>query len=335
VLLLLVLPAPAIASALELRVARRLRSASSRRAAAALFGRGPRAVGSLLASVLVATFALGPHVVADDLDVAVLLVSAIALFVASRVASARGSHGALRAAADVAVPGLVLGAAIAGIVIHGGALHLLEIVRAQGGSPWEFAALRQPVAGALAAAYVGGLLVLLRARDDASLLTDVRVDESELVRSPAVTSASRRVDTGRLLERFALVVACALAVAAFFGGWQLPGGIEARTSLLQIAAALLFVVKTWSLAGLLLGAASIASPWTAREARAFMFRRLVPALVLGGVLVAVSRRLTPSESLETAFGITVVTALALFALRTALRIRGAMIRPEPHASPFL
>ena len=329
VLLLLVLPAPAIASALELRVARRLRSTGPKRAAAALFGRGPRAVGSLLASVLIATFALGPYVVADDLDVAVLLVSAIALFVALRVASARGSKGALRAAADVAVPGLVLGAAIAGIVIHGGALHLLEIVRAQGGAPWEFAALRQPVVGALAAAYLGGLLVLLRVRDDVSLLTDVRVDESEVVRP------TRGADTGRLLERFGLVVACALAVAAFFGGWQLPAGIEARTSLLQIAAAVLFVVKTWSLAGLLLGAASIASPWTAREARAFLLRRLVPALVLGGILAAVSRRLTPSESLETAFGITAVTALALFVLRTALRIRGAMIRPEPHASPFL
>ena len=332
VLLLLVLPAPIVASALELRVARRLRTFDPTRAAAALFGRGPRAVGSVLASVLVATFALGPHVVADDLDVAVLLVSAIALFVASRVASARGSRRALRAAADAAVPGLVLGAAIAGMVIHGGALHLLEIVRAQGGAPWEFAALRQPVAGVLAAAYLGGLLVLLRARDDGSLLTDVRVDASELVRPTAVTRAT---DTSRLLERFALVVACALAVAAFFGGWQLPGGIEARTTLLQIAAAVLFVVKTWSLAGALLGAASIASPWTAREARAFLLRRLFPALVLGGALVAVSRRLTPSESLETAFGITVVTALALFVLRTALRVRGAMIRPEPHASPFL
>ena len=51
-LILLVLPAPAIASALELRVARRLRMAGPRAAAAALFGRGPRAVGSALASVL-------------------------------------------------------------------------------------------------------------------------------------------------------------------------------------------------------------------------------------------------------------------------------------------
>lgn len=336
VLLLLVLPAPALASALELRVARRLRSGGPKRAAAALFGHGPRAIGSALASVLVSTFALGPHVVGDDLDAAVLLVSAIALFLASRVASARGSRGALRAAADVAVPGLVLAAAIAGIVVHGGALHLVEIVGAQGGSPWEFAALRQPVACALAAAYVGGLLVLLRARDEGSLLTDVRVDENELMHpSPSATSEPRAEDTGRLLERFGLVVACALGVAVFFGGWQLPAGIEPRTTLLQIAAALLFVGKTWALAGLLLGMASIASPWTAREARAFLLRRLLPALALGGVLVAVSRRLTPSESLETALGVTVVTALALLALRTAFRIRGAMSRPEPHASPFL
>jgi hypothetical protein len=336
VLLLLVLPAPAIASALELRVARRLRSGGPKRAAAALFGRGPRAIGSALASVLVGTFALGPHVIGDDLDGAVLLVAAIALFLAARVASARGARGALRAATEVAVPGLVLAAAIAGIVVHGGALHLVEIVGSQGGSPWEFAALRQPVAGALAAAYVGGLLVLLRARDEVSLLTDARVDETEMMRVAPTTSAKLRgEDTGRLLERFGLVVACALGVATFFGGWQLPGGIEPRTTLLQVAAAVLFVAKTWALAGLLLGAASIASPWTAREARAFLLRRLVPALALGGVLVAVSRRLTPSESLETAFGVTVVTALGLFALRTALRIRGAMIRPEPHASPFL
>lgn len=333
VLLLLVLPAPAIASALELRVARRLRSASAKRAAGALFGRGPRAVGSALASVLVSTFALGPHVVGDDLDGAVLLVSAIALFLASRVASARGSRGALRAAADVAAPGLVLGAAIAGMVVHGGALHLVEIVRSQGGSPWEVAATRQPVACVLAFAYLGALLVLLRARDEATLLTDVRVEESERVHGAAPRAPTE--DTGRLLERFALVVACALGVAVFFGGWQLPAGIEPRTLPLQAAGAVLFVVKTWALAGLLLGAASIASPWTAREARAFLLRRLVPALLLGAALAAASRRLTPSESLETALGITVVTAVLLFVLRTVLRVRGAMIRPEPHASPFL
>lgn len=338
VLVLLVLPAPAIASALELRVARRLRAAGSKAAAAALFGRGPRAVGSALASVLVGTFALGPHVVGAELDGAVLLLAAVALFLASRVASARGAKASARAAAEIAVPGLVLAAAIAGVVVNGGALHLTEIVRAQGGAPWEFAALRQPVASALAFAYVGALLVMLRARDDVPLLADARIDDGEVVVRPSpktVKAAALVEDNGRLLERLGLVVACALGVAAFFGGWQLPAGIEARTTLLQAAGAVLFVVKTWTLAAVLLGAASIASPWSTREARAFVVRRLLPALFLGAALVALSRRIAPSESLEAALGLTVVTAGVLFCLRTALRIRGAMARPEPHASPFL
>ena len=54
-LLLLVLPAPASASDLELRVARLLRVAGFKTAAVALFGRGRLAIFSALASVLVAT----------------------------------------------------------------------------------------------------------------------------------------------------------------------------------------------------------------------------------------------------------------------------------------
>jgi hypothetical protein len=355
VLFLLVLPAPAIASALELRVARRLRqlrertpgdsrgtrAGGVRTAALALFGRGPRAIFSALASVLIATFALGPHVASADLDGGVLLVAAVALLLGSRVASTRGARASARAAADVGIAGLVLAASIAGVVVNGGALRLAEIVRAQGGAPWEFAALRQPVACALALAYVGALLVLLRdvrdgirTREETPLLVDAHLERATAALATTGSSPAPEAN-GRLLERLGLLVASALGVAIFFGGWQLPGGLEARSTPLQIAAAVLFVAKTWALCAMLLGAASIASPWTAREARAFVVRRLLPALGVGGLLVALSRRLPPSESLETALGATLVTALALLFLRAALRIRGAMQRPEPHASPFL
>jgi hypothetical protein len=64
-------------------------------------------------------------------------------------------------------------------------------------------------------------------------------------------------------------------------------------------------------------------------------RRLVPALLTGALLVVLTRRFGPSESLEAALGAFVVTALLLLLLRAGLRIRGAMQRPEPHASPFL
>ena len=324
VLLLLVLPAPAIFSALEQRVARRLRVSGSKAAVFALFGRGPRAIFSALVSVLVAMFALGPYVASADLDGGIMLVVALALLLGSRVAQTRGAMASLRSAADVGVAGLVLATSIFGVVVNGGALRLAEIVRAQGGAPWEFAAIRQPVSCAFAFAYVGALLVLLRAREETPLLADARVDD----RGGAAAN-------GRLLERLGLLVASALGVAIFFGGWQLPGGLEARSTLFQVAGALLFVMKTWALCALLLGAASIASPWTAREARTFTLRRLLPALALGGVLLALSRRLPPSESLEAALGATLVTALVLLLLRAGYRIRGAMLRPEPHASPFL
>ena len=339
-LVLLILPAPTFASALELRLARRLRASGTKVMALALFGRGPRAIGSALASVLIGTFALGPYVVGADIDGALLLLSVIALFLAARVASAGGVKAAARASLEVLLPGLVLTASVAGIVIHGGALHLGELVRAQGGAPWQWNALRQPVASALAFAYLGALLVMLRTRDDARLLSDARLEDGETMK-PAVTSkaseVTRRAETknGRLLERLGLVVGSALGVAVFFGGWQLPGGIEARSTLLQAAAAFLFVAKTWGLVAILLGAAALATPWSAAEARRFTLRRLVPGLAAGAILLVVSRKLGPSESLEAAVGAAVVTALALIALRTALRIRDAMLRPEPHASPFL
>jgi hypothetical protein len=337
-LLLLVLPAPTLASALELRVARRLRVAGARAILVALFGRGPRALGSALASVLVATFALGPQVVAAEVDGAVLLVAALALLLASRVAASPGARASARAAAEVGSAGLVLVLALAGAVIHGGALHLTEIVRAQGGAPWEFGALRQPVGCVLSFAYLGGLLLLVRRREDVARLAEARVDDAEVVtlpRAPASTATLAREPSGRLLERLGLLVASALGVAVFFGGWQIPGDVEARSTLLQAAGAVLFVGKTWALAAALLGAASIASPWTAREARAFLLRRLLPALLLGAGLVLLARRLTPSESLEAALGMTAVASLVLLGLRSVLRVRGAMQRPEPHASPFL
>lgn len=328
-LLLLVLPAPTVASALELRVARRLRGSSLRAARIAVFGRGPRAIGSALASVLVGTFALGPYVIGAELDGAVLLVTSIALFLAAHVASVRGLRASARAAGAVGLSGLVLTASIAGVVVHGGALHLAEIVRAQGGAPWEFAALRQPVVGVLALAYLGALLAMLRARDEkqgSALQAGVGAGET-----PQRAAGPSREG---LLQRLGLVVASALGVAVFFGGWQLPGGLEARGVVLQ-AAALVFVAKTWGLAALLLGASAIASPWTTREAHAFVVRRLLPTLALGIGLIVLSRRLGPSESLEAALGATLVLALFFLVLRTVLRIRGAMHRPEPHASPFL
>lgn len=329
VLVLLVLPAPITASELELRIARRLRNTRTRALLLAVVGRGPRAIASVLASILVATFALGPHVVAPDLDGAVLLVAAIALLVAARIAAARGVTASLRAAADAGIFALLLTASMAAMVVHGGAFRLAEIAKAQGAFPWEFAAARQPATFVIALAYLGALTAMIRAREDSPLLADARLDDL------ATPKPAADLPGARMLERLGLVVACALAVALFFGGWQLPGSPDGHPLFREIASALVFVVKTWALAAALLGLASVATPWSLREARAFAWKRLLPALAVAAGLVFAYRRLAPSDTLELAAGATVVTTGLLLALRTGLRIRTAISRPEPHASPFI
>jgi len=43
----------------------------------------------------------------------------------------------------------------------------------------------------------------------------------------------------------------------------------------------------------------------------------------------------PNVAVETAIGATLVALVTLFSLRIALRVRSAIGRPEPHASPFI
>jgi NADH-quinone oxidoreductase subunit H len=311
-LLLLVLPTPASLGAVELRAAAMLRRAKPLALARALFGRGAGGLVSLLASVLVGTFALGPHVVAPDLDGPLLLVAAVALLAASRVASARGLGASARAAAAVALGALGLATPLGGIIVLQGAVHLGELVRAQGSAPWEAAAAQKPAAAMLALAYAGVVFTLLRGRRDAP-----------------------RVGAVEVLDRLAGLALAALGVAVFLGGWRLPG-VDASSALgLHVLAAAVFVAKTWTLSGALRAAATLTAPWGPGEGRAFIVRRVLPALAVAAALVLAARRLTPSAAFELACGATLATTAALLLARSALRVRDALLRPEPHASPFL
>lgn len=322
ILLVLVAPGPHALGALELAVATRLRGVSAKAITSALFGRGVRAFASVLASLVVGTFALGPHVIAPELDGALLLVVSLALFAGSRVAVARGAKEALVAALSVAALGALLSASFAGAVLSGGAFALAELVRAQGGAPWDFAAVRAPGAGLLAFGYGATLFALARRRRAGGELT-------------LAASADETPEMPRMLERLALVVACALGVALFFGGWQVPGAEGSRSLAVHLAGALLFVTKTWTVVAAVRGAAALVPACTAAQARSFVWKWTLPALAAGTAVVTISRRLAPSRTIETAWGALLVAALLLLVLRATLRVRAALRRPEPHASPFL
>lgn len=137
-----------------------------------------------------------------------------------------------------------------------------------------------------------------------------------------VTLLRTRAETEPRLEHAAVLFACALGAALFLGGWQLGGAIG-------------FVVKTWLLTGICLGARRVMTSLDGAHTRRLVLRRLVPGLLVAGALVAISRRIVPNLAVETAIGATLVAVVGLFLLRVAVRVRSAIGRPEPHASPFI
>lgn len=312
-LLLFVVPGPAALTRIEIGLAARLRGRRWPALLRAAFGDRVDACASILGTATLATFALGPHVLGPDLDGIALVVVATSALVAARAAGASGIVATLRACVDVTVSVLVLVIALVELAALGGAVHLSELVRAQGGAPWQAAAAQKPAAAALAVIYCVALVGILRTRSE---------------------KASSRVAV-RVLERVGLLCASSIAVAAFFGGWNLPGTDDVRTTSLRVLAALVFVMKTWLVAGGLSGIATLAASWSLADSRRFALKKLGLALLVAAILVVVERRLAPSAAVENAFGAAAVTTVVLLLSRSAGRIKSALGRREPHASPFL
>jgi NADH-quinone oxidoreductase subunit H len=319
VLLLLVLPGPPSLASLELRIASMVRRTTLRELFSALVGSGRHGALSAIASAVLATFALMPYVVGREVDGVVLLGSSSVMLVWSRLAYERGLMASLRTCLRLSVAVVAMFGAITLAIGQVGAIELAEIVRLQGGAPWQFTAARHPSCAMLGVVYAVAVVAILRVRAP---------EGAKDIPKPIAARAA-------FLERAGVLSAAGLAVTTFLGGWQLPLLAETRGHLLALLGAALFVAKTWMLAAVLLGASRVMSSLRARDVVGLFLKRLLPGLVLAGLLVAASRRLVPSLAIETAFGATVVALSGLFVVRVAARVRTALGRPEPHASPFL
>jgi hypothetical protein len=309
-LLMLVLPGPASLAAFELTIARRIRKTTLRAALAALVGSGITAAVGVLASAVLAGFALAPYVVARELDAVMLFATASSMLVWSRATLERGVGDCVRTVLGLLAAIFVMGAALVVTAFQVGAIELAEIVRVQGGAPWEFTATRHPACALLLLVYGGALSSILRTR---------------------ASAPGRRL----LLERTGLLFASAGAVMAFLGGWQIPGVPEPKTRLLLLVAAALFVTKTWLVSALLLASSRVATTLQTRDVVRIVVRWLAPLLVLAAVFFALSRRVVPNGTVELSFAGTLVALATLFLVRLAARVRAALARPEPQTSPFL
>jgi hypothetical protein len=199
----------------------------------------PWELGCLAAGTAAAALPLGPLVVGrapDALAAAwVLLAGRCTMgLLRGRTEGPRGSWtAALARGADAAWSQLPALLAVAGVVVSCGAVQLNTAVDAQGGAPWAWNLLRNPVTAVLGVAFL------------ASLGTTV---------APGVGAPSRwrrGLPSPWGAVDLALTAALsALGAALFLGGWALPGvgpsELEGSAALTMLGAGL-WVLKAWVL----------------------------------------------------------------------------------------
>jgi NADH-quinone oxidoreductase subunit H len=213
---------------------------------------GPRTLGApvvaFVATVTVFTLlAFGRGLVAEDVDLALLVLVSVLLLVIGRLveggirAGGRWSLGggllAVLSTLLFSLPGLV---GIAALVVATESVTLGEIARSQGGAPWRWWALTNP---GLA---VGALCLLLSAvptgvRPRGAFAT-LEGDAVPARPGGALLGLARAAEWGHAW------LTAGLAVTLYFGAWKIPLASavwEPSLSLLALGA-VLFVVKLWA-----------------------------------------------------------------------------------------
>lgn len=206
--------------------------------------------GGVSATFVVMPF--GQYLIAADLDIGILFIVAVTSLVTIGLMTGGWASnnkysmlGGIRSAAQIIsyeVPGAV---AIVCIVMMTGSLRLQDIIRAQGGWPWDWFMFRNPVTFALFFLYFTTALA-----EGNRAPFDLPEAESELVAGYSTEYSGMRYLFFFFAEWANVFVMCGIATALFLGGWQLPGVApgqqEARFGL-QLLGSILFLSKAWFL----------------------------------------------------------------------------------------
>jgi NADH-quinone oxidoreductase subunit H len=293
---------------------------------------GMPALADAAAFALLAVFPLGQYLLAAQLDVGVLFMVAAVALAAAALLSSRSVWQGLSAAWHVLWQHIPAAAAVASVVLTTGSLRVQEIVRTQGGWPWDWLAFRSP------AALLASVLLLSSSRIDPSRVSSASglaahvydpAAEPSLCGGPWLSAACRA-------HR---IVFAGLGAVLFFGGWLLPGlqpaQQDARPALQWLGAALL-LAKT---AGILL--ASAAARWAlpgagpaARTRATLVWLLPMSAAAFGLTAAWLWWSPTAAVQLLVSASLVVVVGLALIALAHRLR-RGLLQSGEAHLSSFL
>ncbi len=284
----------------------------------------------------------GQYLIAADLDIGILYVVAVTSLVTIGLLTGGWASnnkysllGGIRAAAQIVsyeVPGAI---AIVCIVMMTGSLRIQEIIRAQGGWPWDWYMFKNPVTFGLFFLYFTTALA-----EGNRAPFDLPEAESELVAGYSTEYSGMRYLFFFFAEWANVFVMCGIAAALFLGGWQLPGvsaGAQEASFALQLLGAFWFLSKAWFLIFVV-----IWIRWTLPRIRidqmmSLCWKWLVPLSFVAFVLSAGWVMWGPGRRVQLGLGVGMFALFCLLVLRFAQRVRYNLraTGAEVHLNPFL
>jgi NADH-quinone oxidoreductase subunit H len=205
----------------------------------------------LVFSGVFATFVVipfSPVLQAADLDIGILyLLSVTSIVVVGVIMGGWASNskwsllGGMRSAAQIISYELPASVAVLSVVVLVGSLSTQDLVRAQGGAPWNWHLFANPFT------YVSFFIFFISALAEGNRTPfDLPEAESELVSGYNTEYSGFRFSIFALAEWVNLVVIGAVTTTVFLGGWNIPGVAPLTlesSPLWQVAAFLLFAGK--------------------------------------------------------------------------------------------
>jgi NADH-quinone oxidoreductase subunit H len=286
----------------------------------------------------------GQYLIAADLDIGVLFVVAVTSLVAIGLMTGGWASnnkwsllGGIRAAAQTISYEIPAAVAIVCVVMMTGSLRMQDIIRAQGGMPWDWYMFRNPITFLL---FFLDFTTALAEGNRAPF--DLPEAESELVAGYSTEYSGMRYVFFFFGEWSNVFVMSGIASALFLGGWQVPF-VDALTQgssfWWQALGAFIFLSKAWFLVFVV-----IWIRWTLPRVRIdqlmnLCWKWLVPGAFVAFVCTALWTLFVPPEPGPVRWiisGATFLTFMAIvvqFARRVAFAMRN--MQASTHLNPFI
>lgn len=296
-----------------------------------------RTLALVVAAGALVVVPLAPSMTRADLDVAVVLaVVATALVTAAPFLGAlrrRGVGVAAFALFRSATAQLLAATSVGAVVLASGSMRLQELVRSQGGAPWQWQLVRSPVAPVLACALLASAVVPF---EDAPAR---RLPEAAGGEEPSAASASAAGSFALGLAKWAQASVVGAATAALFlGAWQVPGLPQGATTDSLVWAALgsaLFLAKTGVAILVVLVARAAAPRLGARALFGLAWGRVLPIVAAAAALHVAWSRWHLDPSVRHLASSATVALLVLLGAWAVARVRTARHAPAAQLNPFL